>query len=98
MAVINGSKRYAASSEQQKLLQRNISAQAGHIRTQLDREEVRKRQAKLDRLAQMDAVLNPHKLDSFIGWCHAAVERAEQRASWVDLESILAVERVLEVR
>lgn len=55
MAVISLAKRFAATSEQQKLLQRNISAQAEFARLATERADLRKRQATLDKLTTIEA-------------------------------------------
>lgn len=81
MAVIKSTARFAASSEQQKLLQRNIHMQAMLIRGQLESEANKKRLATLEKFSTINAMLNPAELDSFIVWATAAVDRALIRAN-----------------
>jgi hypothetical protein len=66
MAVINSRTRYRASSEQQKLLQRNISSQAEFARLTTERADLRRRQQALDRLTALSVVADHNTLDSFI--------------------------------
>jgi cyclopropane fatty-acyl-phospholipid synthase-like methyltransferase len=76
MAVINSSTRYAATSEQQKRLQRNISAQAESARVQVELQDVRNRQAALDKLATINAVTDEVALTNIIEAFMAMVDRA----------------------
>jgi uncharacterized protein YlxW (UPF0749 family) len=76
MAFISLAKRYAASSEQQKLLQRNISGQAESARLATDREDLRKRQATLDRLSAITVVTDEAAMSNLITGFTAMVDRA----------------------
>lgn len=87
MAVINHRTRFAASSEQQKTLQRNISLQAEAARHTRDGVEAAERKLKLEQLAMVECVTNRQKMDDFIGWCLSAVIRAEANSRCCDLTS-----------
>ena len=71
-------KRFAATDNQRELLQRNIHSQSAAIRAEQDKADGVAQQAKIDRLQRLDALTNPHALDSFIASCFEAVERAFQ--------------------
>lgn len=75
MAVINSRTRYRATSEQQKLLQRNISSQAEAARLTTERADLHKRQQALDKLTALGVVVDQCALDSFIKSTIATVER-----------------------
>lgn len=73
MAVINSRTRYRATSEQQKLLQRNISSQAEFARLTTERANIRARQDTLDKLTSLGAVPRL-TMDSFIEHTMTLVE------------------------
>jgi hypothetical protein len=98
MAVINRTKRYAATSEQQKILQRQIHAIAQEAQHKAFREQLQQANAKLERLRTLGTITDRNQLDNFITFCNEAVDRAMLRAQYADLESVLVIERVLEVR
>ena len=85
MAVINVSKRYAATSEQQKLLQRQIHQQAACIRNERELDTVRAQRAKLAALEARSYLVNPQAMESFLKKTLAMVERAEVRARCPEL-------------
>ena len=97
MAVINGNKRYAATSEQHKLLQRNIHAQAASIRHERELDAVRAQRAKLAALEARSYLVNPQVFESFLNHTLAMVDRAILNSQVADLESVLVVERVTEI-
>jgi hypothetical protein len=97
LAVIKSTARYAASSEQQKLLQRQIHQQAASIRHEQELNHVRAQRAKLAALEARSYLVNPLAFDSFLKRTLAMVDRAITNSQIADLESIVVVERVTEV-
>ena len=96
MAIIKSTARFAATSEQQKLLQRNIHAQAACIRNEQELDTARAQRAKLAALEARSYLVNPNQMECFLKRTMEMVDRAIANSQVTDLESVLMVERVVE--